>query len=288
MIQPYRLYLFMEKGLRIKKVDIFNFFSQYQEVVSDTSDSNIVKLTYMNPSIDCKFEVYLCETLMVPNISKLNSMYLSLSSYIEIPFATPEYSADKIFEIVKKLTARLSISLYNPLFENIIPFRPNVVRQAFNVYKQQFKKNCAKEYNNYYVMDKVKLTSCLQYQDQQYDVQVYFKDSGSGNVIVPNCLFLENNYRPYIAIEWNENEEMLFPPKLDFIYFITDNGVTIYYAKDLLDAISKLLVPFTGVIGTKYITEKNLKKVKKLIKKAKLLPADLDLKPVRLNEIIDF
>lgn len=287
MLQPYRLYLFKEKGLKIKKLDIYNFFIQYQEVTALKVDESLLKLTYTNPAIDCTFEVHLCESLMVPNISKLNSSYLSLSSYIEIPFTTPDFSAEKIFDIVKKLTARLSIYLYNPLFENIIPYRPNVVKQAFNGYKQQFKKNCSEKYNSYYVMDKVKLTSCLQYQDQQYDVQVYFKESGS-NIIAPKCLFLENNYRPYIAIEWREEEEILFPPRVDFVYYITENSVTIYYAKDLLDALQKVLVQFTGVIGSKVIYEKNLKKVKKLIKKAKLLPVDLELKPIRLNEIIDF
>lgn len=286
-MQPFRLYLFKEKGLKIRKIDIYNFFLEYQEVTAEKIDNTLLKLTYVNSAVGCTFEVHLCESLMVPQISKLDSSYLSLSAYIEIPITTPDFSADKIFEIIKKMSARLSICLYNPMFENIIPFRSNVVRRAFNTFKEGFKKNCAEKYNSFYIMDKTKLTACLQYQDQQYDVQIYFKESGN-MIKAPNCLFLENNYRPYIAIEWDENEEIMFPPRLDFIYYITSEGVTIYYAKDFLDAINKLLVPFTGVIGAKIIYAKNLKKVKKCMKKGKLMPADLDLKPIRLNEIIDF
>lgn len=284
---PFRLYLFKEKALKIKRLDIYNYFLQYQEVQVKEQKESKITLEYKSPSIGCSFEVVLSESLMVPNISKLNSSYLSLSSYIEIPFTTPDYSTDKIFEIIKKLTSRYSIQLYNELFENIIPFRANVLRQAFNSYRFSFKKNCKDQYNSYYIMDKNKLNECLKYQDQQYEIQAFFKDSGK-NIKAPNYMFLENNYRPYVAIEWNESEEILFPPKLDIIYFVTKEEIIIYYAKDVLEALKKVLEPFNDIIGSKIIYEKHLKKVKKLIKKAKLLPVEIELNPIRLFEVIDF
>lgn len=286
MVENYKLYLFKEKNLKIKKLDIYEFFLQYQEVTAARIENDsIMKLTYFDPSIDCKFNIYICEKLMVPDIYKLDPKYLSLSSYIEIPITTPDFSAGIIFDIVKNLTCRLTIALYNEMFENVITFRENVVKTAFAKYKALYKKDAQHKYNAFYQMDKIKLEECLKYQRQQYELQIFYKEE---NIKVPKYLFLQSNYRPYVACEWNVNDQMVFPPRLDMIYYITEEEYALYYARDFFEVVKGYLSNVQGCIGASMITTKYIKKVKKAIKKAKLVPVDLQLDPIRLNEIIDF
>ena len=90
------------------------------------------------------------------------------------------------------------------------------------------------------------------------------------------------------AIEWKEKTNTVFPARLDYILYKNDQGYYVYDFKEVKKAIGKYLIDVPGfTIGTYYTIPKYVKKIAKIIAKAKFETIENAFSKVHLKHIID-
>lgn len=282
----FKLYFFKDRATKIDFENIFDFFEKYPEISFITEDEQITVL-YRDEVLNNNFEFYISRKLIVPNIYKLNPRFVNINFHMEMDALIPDFCADIIFNLVNELSTKFGLHMYNELFENILPFRVEVLKTAFQYFKKMYKERFKDEYDKLYFMEKDRLSDCLNYQRQNYELQIYYKDE---NLIAPRYIYLINviTNKPYLAIEWKEDTTTIFPPNLDYIYYNDGESTKILISDQVFDALDKFLIDLPGFIkGTKMIEEKSIKKIKKIMKKFDFNTVDNKFEMVESNSLID-
>ena len=55
-----------------------------------------------------------------------------------MPILTPDYLAKHLFEIVKKVCDRFDFHIYNEMFEDVLPFKMDIVLKVFDMVKNAY------------------------------------------------------------------------------------------------------------------------------------------------------
>lgn len=282
----FKIYFFKDRTAKVDFEEILDFFEKFPEVSFFTGENEVV-VSYTDEQLNNKFDFYLSKKLIVPNIYKLNPRYINLNFHMEMNALIPDFCADIIFNLIKELSQKFDLHIYNELFENILPFRAEVVKTAFQYFKKMCKEKYPDEYQEFYYMEKDRLTDCLNYQRQNYELQLYYKED---DLIAPRYIYLVNiiSSRPYLAIEWKEDTTTIFPPNLDYIYYNNGDTTKILIVDQVFDALDKYLLDLPGFIkGTKMIEEKSIKKIKKIMNKTNFNLVDNKFEIIEVNNLID-
>lgn len=287
-MKVFKLHFFKEKSRDLEYERILSFFKDIPEasLLPINENDSEVKIIYQIPIINLKGYFVISKKSTVEEIYKLDAKYLDINFRFEMPLFTPNFSAIKAFDVVEKLVKEFHYFYYNSLLENVMPYKREVVLRTFEIAKQNFKEKYDYELTNFYYYPESKLSECLKYVYEQYELHRFYKEQ---EVIVPNYKIVKDEFSQiYFAVEWKENTRILFPPNIRFIYYTTNNEVKIMPYDEVMAKLERYTISVPGFIeNTKVIDVKNVKKVHKLVKKMKYTNIDLKLTSISLNSVTD-
>lgn len=282
------LHFFKEKTRQFDYERLLSFFNDVPEAtIIDTDDaSSELRIAYRHPILKSSADFVVSRRSTVQDIYRLDPHFLDVNFRLEVPLLTPTYSSNIIFEITQKLCKEFNFSTYNALYEDVMPFRFEVVSRGFEIAKQNFKDKFSYQLDNYYSYPQTKLNECLKYVNEQYDLHRYYKEQ---NVYVPNYfVVVDEQNKVHFTMEWAENTRTLFPPHVDFIYYRSGLETSILPYDEVMAKIEKYTTNVPGFIeNTKVIEPKQTKKVNKALKKAKFTKVNSTLIRIDLSQVID-
>lgn len=287
-MDKFVLHFFKEKKRDFDYERLLSFFEDVAETsVPDNMDqSNEFRIEYRHPVLKSKADFIISRKTAVKEIYKLDPQYLDVNFRLEVPLLMSNFSANMIFQIVKDLSKEFNFYCYNELFEDVLPFRLEVIMRVYEISKQHFKDKFGYLLDGYYYYPEQKLNDCLKYINEQYDLHRYYKEQ---NVIVPNYhVVVDDTDKVHFTMEWKENTRVVFPPHIDYIYYRYGLDTKILPFDEVMAKIAKFTENVPGFIeNTKVIEAKKGKKIDKLLKKTKFTTIKSTLMRIDLERVVD-
>lgn len=267
MMEKFQLHFFKEKSRDLDIAATIAFFEVIEGAEIET-DERSVRINYKHPRLGFEARFLIMPKSQVKDIYRLSPRYLDLNFQLEIPLLSPDYFVEQMLSIVKRLIQKFDLFVYHELFEDVLPFKTDLVMKIFNLVKGRYLELNPKFLQTYSLVSKNKLNAVLRYIDENFELQKHYKEA---NTYVPYYYFLVNSEDQLrIAFEWKFDTLTVIPPFIDFIFLNRGNDVNIIKYEEFLEQTDKFLDDVPGFLkDTKVVPLKNLKKINKILKKNK-------------------
>ncbi len=281
----FNIHFFKEKSRKIDLEQLIAFFENI-EGFDVEMDEQSVRFIYTHPRLSYNALFMITPKSEVPDIYRLNPRFLDLNFHLEMPILTPNYVAEQIFDLARKVSDRFDFAIYNEMFEDVLSFKMDTVMKVFTMLKEAYMEKNPIILNDYYYLTTEKLHSIYRYLDDYQELQEYYQEL---NTYVPRYHFLStDNKKLAVGIEWKELSLTVFPIHVDYIFYRIEQSIKVYDAASVYELIDKYLIDVPGFIkGTKVMPKKMNKKIHKIIRKAKLKELNDQFKQAELKYIID-
>lgn len=260
-------YFFKEHTRLYDKADILAFFQGIPEFRLQMNEKEY-HLIYVNTILDFTAKFIIAEKSVVPNIQKLNPSYYDINIRLEIPLLLPTYKANLLFTVCQELCQKFKFFIYNELFEDISPFRRNMLVQAFNEVKKAYKLKYEEEFLEYRKAPAAVLENVYDYIVHKNTILEKYK-SERVNALDYLYLGLKGDRNVLFAVRYDGFAPFIMPPHVDYIIYY-DREVRYIKASELFAKCGKMLkAADTNVFGVTYVTLKDMAKLRKILKKAR-------------------
>ncbi len=280
------VHFFKEKTRKIDVEALFEFFENYKNIKPYEKD-NTIYFSFEDDNIKLYADFALTPKSIVSDIHRLDPKYLDINFHLEISPLLPTYKAEIIFEIIAELCEEFKIFIYNELFDNVLPFRKELLVTVYEIIKKAFKEKSLDEYEKMYYMEKDYLNQILKYQYIIESIKTYLKND---DITVPNYLFFKplNGNTVKTAIEWIHGVNTVFPPKLDYVIYKKDGKEMLYSFDEVNKAIAKHLSELPIFVKDTRISAKHsFKKILKIMNKNKFRELEDNFIRIDIEDIID-
>ena len=281
----FNVHFFKEKSRHIDVEVMIDFFENIASVQVDMDDKS-VRFLYTHPQLPYQALFQITPKSQVPDIYRLNPRFLDVNFHVEMPILTPNYMARNIFDVIKMICDKFGFSIYNEMFEDVLPFKMELLDKVFHMLKDAYVEKNPVLLNDYFVLPTDKLTAIFRYLDDIVELQKYYKEL---DTYVPRYHFLSvETHQLIIGIEWNEQTLTVFPPFIDYIFYRTNGEIKVLMAEEVLKGLNKFVDDVPGFIrGTKVLTKKWLHKAHKVMKKTKFSKVDHTFTKQNVKKLLD-
>lgn len=281
----FHLHFFKEKSRHIDLEQMIAFFES-MEGMSVEMDEHSARFNYVHPRLQHTYNFIITPKSQVPDIYRLSPKFLDLNFHLEMPILTPDYVVKQAFELVKKICDRFGFHIYNELFEDVLPFKMEVLLKVFDVIKDNYISKNPILLSDYHRVPKEKLSNILRYIDDLLELQTYYQEL---ETYVPKYHFLITDKKQVVTgIEWKEHTLTVFPPHLDYVFYRYNNDIIVMSYEELYPLIEKFLVDVPGFIkGTKVLQKKPASKVYRIMKKTKFAKVTTQFKKESIKKLLD-
>lgn len=281
----FNIHFFKEKSRKIDLEQLIAFFESIEGIHTEM-DEKSVRFNYTHPRLSHDSLFVITPKSQVPDIYRLSPKFLDLNFHLELPILTPDYLAKHLFELVKKICDRFDFHIYNEMFEDVLPFKMDVVLKVFDMVKQAYITKNPLLLSDYHVLSKDKLSGILRYLDDLTELQKYYQEL---ETYVPKYHFLVNEKKELmIGIEWKEHTLTVFPPHIDYVFYRLPNEIKVISFDEVYPLIEKLIIDVPGFIkGTKVIPKKTSGKVFKILKKHKFMKISHTFQKESVKKLLD-
>ncbi|HRX45618.1 MAG TPA: hypothetical protein P5091_06210 [Acholeplasmataceae bacterium] len=281
----FNMHFFKEKSRKIDLEQLIAFFESIEGIRVEM-DEKSVRFYYAHPRLQHESLFIITPKSQVPDIYRLSPKFLDLNFHLEMPILTPDYIAKHLFELVKKICDRFDFHVYNEMFEDVLPFKMDVVLKVFDMVKNAYISKNPLLLSDYHLLPKEKLSSILRYLDDLHELQKYYQEL---ETYVPKYHFLVTEKKDLVVgIEWKEHTLTVFPPHLDYCFYRVSNEIKVISYEELYPIIEKYLIDVPGFIkGTKVIPKKASGKVFRLMKKTKFMKISHTFQKETVKKLLD-
>lgn len=263
-MEYFRLHFFKENNRKIDLKATISFFEAIEGFKIESDDKSF-SFVYQDPRLQYEARFLIMPKSQVKDIYRLNPKFLDVNFQLELPLLIPNYFAEKMIDIVKKLTERFDYYVYHETFENVLNFRKDLILKVFSLLKERYIELNPKLLNEYVLVETTKLSHILRYLEDNLELQKFYQQSGT---YVPHYHFLINKDNQLkLAFEWKYDTLTVLPPNLDYIFLNRGNGIAIIKFEEFYELAKKYLSDVPGFIkNTKVVEPKCLKKINKILK----------------------
>ncbi len=261
----FNIHFFKERNRNIDLEVLIQFFEGIEGFKVEM-DNQSVRFLYTHPRLGHQAKFVITPKSQVPDIYRLSPKFLDLNFHLEMPLLMPNYVANQLFDLVKKICQRFDMHIYNEMFEDVLAFKLEVVQKVFQMLKEAYVDRNPVIMSNYFSIKPDKLNAIYRYVDDFYELQKYYQEL---DTYVPLYHFLRTEKNKLIVgMEFKEHALTVFPPHLDYVFYRVNQEIKVYGATELIEVLDKYLQDVPGFIkGTKVIPKKLVKKAHKAIKK---------------------
>lgn len=286
-MDKFQLHFFKEKTRDLDIAATLAFFEVIEGVTIEM-DERSVRIIYKHPRLGYEARFLIMPKSQVRDIYRLSPRYLDLNFQLELPILTPDYFAEHIFSIVKRLVDKFDLFVYQDYFDDVLPYRIDLVTKIFNVMKERYLELNPKLFSeeNYILVPKHKLNAILRYMDDNFELQKHYREA---KTYVPFYYFLVNGDGELrVSFEWKYDTLTVIPPFIDFIFLNRGDEVTIIKYDEFLNESNKYLDDVPGFLkDTKVVSTKQLRRVNRILKKKKFSKVHEVLTKVDHHLLID-
>lgn len=281
----FNIHFFKEKSRKIDLELLIHFFEEI-EGMNVEMDEKSVRFKYTHPRLNYEALFIITPKSCVPDIYRLSPKFLDLNFHLEMPILTPDYVAKHLFELVKKVCDRFDFHIYNEMFEDVLPYKQEVVHKVFGMMKTAYIDKNPVLMSDYFILPKEKTQSIFRYVDDLFELQKYYQEL---DTYVPKYHVLSTEKKKLVlGIEWKEHTLTVFPPYLDYVFYRHQNEIKVVSYEELLPLIDKYVQDVPGFIkGTKVMSKKLASKVYKIMKKTKFTKVDHTFTKEHMKKILD-
>ncbi len=281
----FKIYFFKKKNRNLDVDSILLFFENYQDKIKMKSNDSEFKIEYYDENLHNKANFVISKRSVIPNIFKINPEYLDINFRVEFDATTNFYNAEKIFNIVIKLTKNFDYYIYNDIFDNVMQPSFDLLMAAYQRYKVIAKKRVS--INEYHFIDSIMLYDMFKYLDERKELERYYRKD---EIICKEARFLidEDTKEFLYAIEWEEGEGIIFPPHITTIVYVMGNKFYLLNFKKVYQAIKDCLKELPGFSKGGYIlSKKHARRAKKLMSNILYFDEKRDLKLIEPEYLIE-
>ncbi len=281
----FNIHFFKEKSRKIDIEQLIAFFEEIEGIKVEM-DEQSVRFNYLHPRLQYEAIFLITPKSQVPDIYRLSPKFLDLNFHLEFSILMPDYVANQLFLIVKKVCERFDFHIYNEMFEDVLPFKIDVVQKVFNMLKTAYVSKNPVVLSDYHMIPKEKLSAIFRYLDDQVELQNYYKEL---ETYVPRYHFLTTEKKQLVVgIEWKEHTLTVFPPFLDYLFYRMGNEIKVVSYDEAYPLIGKMLMDVPGFIkDTKVLPKKMASKVFKIMKKTKFSMCKHTFSKVNVKKLLD-
>ncbi len=283
----FRYYFFKEGTRNYEVADLLSYFSTnpYIDVVTKNENEKIAR--YYNPTLGFKAEFIISNKSIVPGIERLNPRFIDVNLRVELSVLLPTYDVSLIINICEDITKMFDFYVYNEIYEDVSPFKRNMMIKAFQIVKQAYKKKYPEEISNYYKLEEESLNQVYDYLQQVSLLKDSLKEE---EIKVPTISYyaVEGKRKVYTAIEVSRFEPFVFPAFVDMIH-VTDPKMDMFISAEEFQMKTKKFFHQieSSVSNLFYVSYKEMKKINKVLTKVNFSPLILELKPVDFKKVLD-
>ncbi len=282
----FEIFFFKQNTREYDVDELINFVLTDRNMSLINEDDKVI-LKYSNDLISLDYNLCFTRASRVPDIARLNPMYLDLDFYVEYDLVLPIFKLNMISNLIESLCSRYGFSIYNYLFDDVSPFSRELIAKSYTKVREVYKEKFLSEYKalNYVLKDKLE-----GYYKYILEAKT-MRESLNNEYLFSDTYFVKNALtdKANLVAELNLDAACVIPPFVDLIVLEKNGEKQKYSYLKFLELTEKYLLDFPGFIGNaKMINNKNLKKIKKIVAKMKLQPVLDSTITIKDESLIDF
>ena len=133
----FNIHFFKERNRNIDLEVLIQFFEGIEGFKVEM-DNQSVRFLYTHPKLGHQAKFLITPKSQVPDIYRLSPKFLDLNFHLEMPLLMPNYIANQLFDLVKKICQRFDFHIYNEMFEDVLSYKQEVVMKVFKMLKQAY------------------------------------------------------------------------------------------------------------------------------------------------------
>lgn len=284
-MEYFKVHFFKEKIRTVNVEELIAFFEVIEGFTIEM-DEESVRFNYKHPRLGYEARFLIMPKSQITDIHRLNPRFLAINVNLEFPLLSPDYFARHMFLLAKQLADKFNYFVYQSYFEDVLPFKLELLMKIFNLVKDKYLELNPKYQTEYHLISNEKLGSILRYTDDNFELQKFYRDL---KTYVPNYYILLNNQDEVkLAIEWQDDSLTVIPPHLDYIFFNRGNDVNIIKYNEAKEQISKYLDDVPGFLrNTLVVPKKNKKRVLKVMRKHKFTKINDRFTKIDIKTLLD-
>jgi hypothetical protein len=281
----FRLHFFKEKTRQIDIDLLLNYFRDRDDFKTEMDETS-VRFTYENNTLCIGYQYTITPRSTVPDIYRLSPNYLDVNIHIDIPIVMSDFMYQVFLKDIEKFAKTFKLFLYHPLFEDVMPFRYELLTEVFRMIKTKYIQKHYDEMKDYVFVDQRILYKILKYENDITELKTYYKDI---KTFVPKYQLLDNGQNLIYAIEIQDGLLTVIPPEINTVFIrLKDQSLKAFDYVSVSKKLEPLLSKVPGTIeGTQVLLKKHLAKFYKILKKAKEQHFDQTYISVRSNKLLE-
>ena len=284
-------YYFLKNGSRSYDKSELITFLKAQKYASYEEDGVIKKIYYKNTCLgfDATFVISNCSK--IPNIQKLSGNFLDTNFYVEFNLLTNEYKVNRLLDIILEVCLQFDFYAYNSFFEEPVKgdreIMLNVLRVCKNSYKSICEKEGSDEFIHYSKMAPEKLDKVYSYIEVKDDILRENNCDGCDYIFLKK----DSSRQAMVSIDMTDlTKGVIIPPGVFLVKVKQKDKSEIYTKFEFVyKKISKYLTSLQTNINYQvyYISDKNIKKVNKVLLGTRFDRVEATLYETELSNIYD-
>lgn len=278
-------YFFKEQTRIYDKADVLAFFQSMPEFRLQMVNEEY-HLIYTNALLNFSAKFILGTKSIVPNIDKLNPSFYDVCIRLELPLLLPTFKAEQIFKVCGDFTQRFNFFVYNELYEDVSPYRINMMVQAYNKIKQAYKMKYEEEFMQYYKAQPNILSCMYDYILHKESIVAKYKNERLTGL---DYVFLaeKGDRNIKLGVYYDGFTPFIMPPYVDYIIHC-ERDIRYIDSDEFFAKCGKIIkMADTNVFGVSYITLKDMKKIRKVLKKTKFSFIPNTFEQIEETKILD-
>lgn len=279
------LHFFKSKNNKFSKEDYISYFNSQSEYKQYEENGEIV-YEYFDLDMEYKYQVFIANDSRLSDLSEIDPSYVDVNTRFEINLMTPSYIISNVFVKLSHFAERFKLVVYNESLEDVQNYKILYLERFFEKYKNYYMEKNPDKIGGYSLVSKEKMNSILNYIENYENLKSQlFKE----NIVISKYHFLKNGRNELkLAIEWDNTKPIVFPPFIDYVFYLVNNSSTTYSFKELREVLKDFLKPVPGFSKNAYIIKKeDLKKVPKILKKFEFSLIEEKFRKAKLQDMID-
>lgn len=281
----FRLHFFKEKSRQIDIDLLLNYFRELEGFHTEM-DEKSVRFSYEHQTLYVGYQYSITPRSTVPDIYRLSPNYLDVNIHVDIPILTSDFMYQQFLKAIDAFTRTFKLFIYHPLFEDVMPFRYELLTEVYHMMKAKYIEKHHDETKEYVFIDQKMLYKMLKYEDDIINLKTYYKDILT---FVPKYQLLFNGKTLIQAIEIQDGMLTVIPPEINTIFIrMKDQTLKAFDYLSIAKKVENLLNKVPGTIeGTNVLLKKHVPKFYKILKKATIKDIDSTFYSIRSSKLLE-
>lgn len=281
----FRIHFFKEKSRQIDIDLLLNYFRDLEGFQTEM-DEKSVRFSYEHKTMYVGYQYSITPRSTVPDIYRLSPNYLDVNIHVDIPILLSDFMYQQFLKAIDTFTRTFKLFVYHPLFEDVMPFRYELLTEVNHMMKAKYIEKHHDEVKEFVFVDQKILYKMLKYEDDILNLKDYYKDI---TTYVPKYQLLFNGKTLIQAIEIQDGMLTVIPPEINTIFIrMKDQTLKAFDYISVTKKLQNLLVKVPGTIeGTNVLLKKNVSKFYKILKKASIKNLDSTYHSIRSSKLLE-